>query len=218
MKKYNQISLSVIALLVVLGASCTATSPTANSTVNTTTTVDYTAQLLPPVEYCLPDNQPKQLTVPTDQTTDWKQYDGNLFSLYYPADLTVGASLGEDYATFVSPDGTVEFTVYAPYASVADPKELLPLATETVVVEDSLDGPLTCVTELGEAGSFALITTVVLANDGSYLRSIEDVNLIGDSTEVRNTFSIKYDTAESFEKYNTQFTQFMNSLVRNADA
>lgn len=228
--------LFIMSAVVLLGAGCVATNttPVSNSeTVNTDAVVNPTAGAynkylvsLPldkstgePI-YCLPNNQPRTLGVPAGYEDEWTTYQGTSFGIAYPEDFVVDTSLGNDYASFTSPDGRVTFHVYSPlWDGSAD--ELLVQSGEIIVAtRPRVITPVSCVTQLGESSTVEYDAKVIRESDDTTIRSVADIGLKteDDTSNVRMTFALEVKDTEQFDEYLELFKLFMSSLVQYADA
>lgn len=222
--------------LVIVGAGCvkapapsTDTTPQNNQPTNDSSEViDYDSLLLAlPVDsatgeaiICLPNNEPRTLRVPAGYEDVWVTYQGSTFGIAYPDEFESNISLGADYASFVSPDGDVTFSVYAPLWN-GTPEQLVAQNDESVVAQSKiLQSPVSCVTQLGVSSRVNYTATVIRESDGSTLRSVADIELVPDdgSSGVRMTFAFEFANAELFTKYQKLFELFMSTLVQYADA
>jgi hypothetical protein len=148
------------------------------------------------------DYQPGRLT-----------YMGAWFKVDYPASFSVidrqaSSSLPDRYeaASFVSPDGLVEFYVFSPqWRGDAEWVKLLPGEHE---VERS--------TEQTENRRRTHVT-LVGPND-SYRRSwVETVELLAGEPNTNHVFGIKYANQAAYDKYRRLYLQFKASLIQYAD-
>lgn len=156
----------------------------------------------------------------TEKELDAKTYFGNYFKIAYPKDfkanpdgpiLNDGNLIDTDEATFISPDGTVEFFVYSPQWG-GTPKDYLEIKeNEKVVSEDMQMKDKT----LGDQTIDVLTTkfTTVKDKNDKYTRSI-----MSQKTESTNlVFGIKYKDQASYDKYKAKYITFKKSLVQFAD-
>ncbi len=148
-----------------------------------------------------------------DQPADkeWKKFEGAWFEILHPVTFTVEPSLksttntnGHDSAFFVSPAKDVAFYVFSPQWN-GDPTDIL-LNAET---EKQL------AFEETEKDGKKVRTSTIVAKDGSYTRSYEDVE--DPETNTRRVFGIKYRDQKVFEQYQAQYKRFQESLVQFAD-
>ena len=217
-----------------LGAGCVTTTPT-NTVVTNTKTVDvqdsvndYDDFLLSlPIDqvtgepiYCLPNNQPRTLGVPAGYEDDWTTYQDAYFGIAYPPNFVVDTSLGNEYASFVSPDGNATFHVYSPQWD-GSPDKLLVQTGETVAAESpTVSEAVSCVTQLGVSSTAKFEAQVITKSSSDALRSIANLGLEteDDTSNVRMTFALEVKDAKYFDEYLEQFQLFMSSLVQYADA
>jgi hypothetical protein len=153
-------------------------------------------------------------------------YKGAWFDVAHPSTFTARKE-GMDEASFISPDGTVEFYVYSPQWSGDPVWYMQSQANETLESDTStedLNPPNT-----NQYGTtyykkvFRYITFT--AKDGSYKRSLvsitagwvikpEDTDF---SSKTHLVFGITYKDKASYDKYLGDYQMFKKSLVQYAD-
>lgn len=160
-------------------------------------------------------------------TTD---YTGAWFKISYPADFTVrpitspqqNVSSKPDEATFVSPDGAIEFFVYSPQWS-GDPIWYLNQQAGEQKKSDTTSTEKTPVNSHVSSVKVSRWITFV-ANDGSYTRALvsikggnEDSASGASEMSTHMVFGIKYKNQAAYDKYLQQYLAFKKSLVQYAD-
>lgn len=143
----------------------------------------------------------------------WSRYKGCWFEISYPSQFkpvvrdscaTGGKDHGRgDGASFVSPDGKVEFYVYSPqWSGKPGWVSLRPGEKETARrVAKSADRTVTFVTVRGPKAS--------------YVRSWADT--VENNSRVRFTFGLKYRDESTRKKHADEYERFKKSLKQFAD-
>jgi hypothetical protein len=137
-------------------------------------------------------------------------FKGAWFEITYPADFTPVPSLhgstaeGYDSATFISPDETVSFYVYAPQWGGEPTDITLDPLRESVVSEkmETQDG-------------LEVRWLTICAKDGGYCRAYQDTMAYQGS--VRTTVGITYRNEEARRQYLPEYLKFRQSLQQFAD-
>lgn len=169
-------------------------------------------------------DQVKTQPAPTTSTAT-KKYSGSWFDVSYPADF-VPLQVGQDEATFTSPDNSVQFFVFSPQWSGNPESYLNVLPTETRESESSSASFTDMTNQYGPLYYKKIITYVTLsANDGSYKRSYmslaagyvseKDSNDLSSATHM--VFGIKYKDAAGYKAYLDRYLAFKKSLIQYAD-
>ena len=169
----------------------------------------------------------KSSPIHDEVSTDTKDYLGSWFKISYPADFIAKPAIAsgdfraeKDEATFSSPDGSVEFFVYSPYAYGTTTYEE-PLPTERIVSDTSkLENiqPDYLSPRLTRWVTFA-------AKDGSYMRSFVSIkeamfdqpDPYGHDAQFHHVFGIKYKDQATYDRYLQQYLALKASLVQYAD-
>lgn len=133
-----------------------------------------------------------------------KLYKGPWFDVRYPSDFKAKKGKTEDSAVFISPDGAVEFFVFSPLWN-GDPKEIMLDAKKEKVGSEARE----------KKGDVVIYRATFVAKDGSYTRSVEDVENTGYNT--RYTFGYKYRDKKAFDKYRQAYLNFKKSLMQYSD-
>ena len=139
-----------------------------------------------------------------------RAFEGAWFQVAYPADFAVAPSLpsttadGFDSAFFKSPDGAVEFYVFAPQWGGEPVDIALDPEREDVVSEKTV-----------ERGGQTLTWRTIAAKDGSYERAYQITeDPAGPSLWV---VGIKYRDATTLSVYRPAYVRFKDSLELRAD-
>lgn len=140
-----------------------------------------------------------------------KTFQGAWFKINYPANFTVRPSLksatavnGYDSAFFLSPDSLVEFYIFSPQWN-GNPSDIQLNPGREMI--ESQDNKI--------SNSQVTTRTVIKAKDGSYFRSIVDVEDKGLNT--RQVFGFKFKNQEAYEKYKEDIQTFKKSLTQLGD-
>lgn len=145
-------------------------------------------------------------------------YMGSWFNIQYPGDFTASPSepveewedikyINTDEASFVSPEGDVEFFVYSPQWS-GEPKDYLELKGNEKIISE----------ETTENGEQVTKTAVIQSETPEYFREYESVRyFVGTGSEIHHVFGFKYKNEELKTAYNDQFETFKSSLEQFAD-
>jgi hypothetical protein len=113
----------------------------------------------------------------------------------------------DDAASFASPDGSVEFFVFAPWRS-GNTEGYLAVANNEVLVATETKSKLINETET------VLNYTTIKAQDGSYYRSyVEYVTRYSDGIVNNHLFGIKYKDQASYKQYVSKYEEFKKSLA-----
>lgn len=142
---------------------------------------------------------------------EWRTFQGAWFAIKFPPGFVVRPSLpsnsalnGFDSAFFTAPDGSVEFYVFSPqWTGFPTDIEIDP----TIEVLVSFD-----VTQ--RAGK-SIRRITIAARDGSYQRSIEDIQ--DNVTNTRRVFGITYVNVAAFNYYKETYLTFKASLCLSAE-
>jgi len=157
-----------------------------------------------------------------------KRYSGNYFSVLYPKDFTAKPAMKEekgtkksntDEATFISPDGAIEFFVYSPLWSGKPLNYLDKWQNETLLDQDGKK-------DFKENAYRNYVLTswkTFKANDASYQRSYvaqrgchdDGQSSFNDCTT--KVFGIKYKNKKAYEHYKPAYLAFKKSLEQYAD-
>lgn len=137
------------------------------------------------------------------------EFQGAWFEVWYPDGWAAVPSLasesrsaGVDSVFLRSPDGEVEFYIFAPQWS-GEPRDIaLDPATE------HLDS-----SEISESASKSIRWYTISAMNGAYTRSYQDTK--GEST--RSVVGIKYRSDDAYRKHLSAYLQFKKSLRQFAD-
>jgi hypothetical protein len=139
-----------------------------------------------------------------------KTFTGAWFEIKYPSTFTPRPSLrsatsqqGYESAFFKSPDGLVEFYIYAPQWS-GNPTDIALKNTEK-----------TTGTTSKTSGSVTIAWWTITAKNGSYTRTYQET-----TDNVSNTnwvVGIKYKNQSAYNKYKQQYVAFKASLSQFAD-
>jgi hypothetical protein len=137
-------------------------------------------------------------------------FEGAWFQVSYPAGFTAVPSLpsttaqGYDSAFFKSPDGAVEFYVFAPQWGGTPEDIALDPDREELVAERTV-----------ESGTRTLTWRTIAAKDGSYERAYQITReTAGPSLSV---VGIKYRDAAALSAYRAAYARFKESLEVSAD-
>lgn len=148
------------------------------------------------------------LAGPAKPGPGWKLYKGAWFDVYYPSVFKVvprepGAANRPDGASFLSPDGKVEFYVFSPQWS-GNPTWHQKRPGEK------------CVSYRQQKKGTRTVTWVTYrAGDGSYERALED---LADATlNCRRIVAFRYRNQSAYRAYRPQYLKFKASLVQYAD-
>lgn len=145
-------------------------------------------------------------------------FNGSWFSVSYPDNFKASplspkqkmdnyAYVETDEATFVSPDGTVEFFVYSPQWS-GDPKSYLePMKNERIESDKTEAG------KSDDAYSPTHHWVTFVDKEGKYTRSFHSRK----SEVTHLVFGIKYASVKHYERYKAAYTAFKKSLMQYAD-
>ena len=147
---------------------------------------------------------------PIDGVARTDTFVGAWFTVWSPPGFGVTPSLrsltsneGYDSAFFRSPDGRVEFYVFAPQWS-GEPTDIAIAQNEITVATETKTGPRNHVTWYS-----------VRAADGSYTRSYQDTRAADGST--RSVIGVKYSDQPSYDAYKVHYRRFKESLTQFAD-
>ena len=139
-----------------------------------------------------------------------RTYEGAWFSAAYPESFTATGSMQSttddenfDSAVFVSPDGDVEFYIFAPQWG-GHP-------TDIGLEKNEKEG------DRNETKSKDKIITswTISANDGSYTRSYQEIKNPKENTV--KIIGVKYNNAAAYEKYKNDYLAFKKSVQQFAD-
>lgn len=145
-------------------------------------------------------------------------YNGEWFTVKYPSNFHASplaptrkmdayTYVETDEATFVSPDGTVEFFIYSPQWS-GDPKSYLePMENERIESDK---------TEAATSDDAYAIThqwVSFVDKEGKYTRSFHSRK----SEVTHLVFGVKYTTIKDYERYKAAYMAFKKSVVQFAD-
>ncbi len=148
-------------------------------------------------------------------------YVGQYFDIMYPKEFeaipkspVINKVVQTSEATFTSPDGEVEFFVFAPLWS-GDPNNYLAIKNnEEMVSEKTEESGLPTVNYDRRIVKW----TTVKEKSGLYYRSFISIKEHGDpDSELHHVFGIKYKDNEAYEKYKNEYANFKNSLRQYAD-
>jgi hypothetical protein len=154
---------------------------------------------------------PVSLSRPVQGDEEWRTFQGAWFAIKFPPGFMVRPSLpsnsavnGFDSVFFTAPDGSVEFYVFSPqWTGFPTDIEIDPMI-EVLVSFD--------VTQ--RAGK-SIRRITIAARDGSYQKSIEDIQ---DSvTKTRRVFGITYVNTAAYNYYKETYLIFKASLCLFAD-
>ena len=148
-----------------------------------------------------------------DYQPGWLTYMGAWFKVDYPASFSVvnrqaSSSFPGHYeaASFVSPDGLVEFYVFSPQWQ-GESEWVKPLAGEREVDRSTEESESRCVTHVTLVGP-----------DESYRRSwVEVVELLDGEPNTNHVLGIKYASPAAHDKHRRLYLRFKASLVQYAD-
>jgi len=151
-----------------------------------------------------------------------KVFRGGWFDIQYPAGFKARGGQRSnwppyyDSAFFKSPDGRVEFAVFAPqFCGNKDSIDILPQSAVEKVVSRKTSVSRGKDYDTAQ-GSVTWVSTV--AKDGSYSRYIIYYHGKGeDSVYVSRAISIKFKDLKSYRKYRKDYENFSNSLIRYGD-
>jgi hypothetical protein len=145
------------------------------------------------------------------ETKEFQTFQGAWFKINYPANFTVKPSLksatavqGYDSVFFISPDKSVEFYIFSPQWN-GTPSDIQ--INPGMEIIDSQDNKI--------SNSKVTTRTVIKAKDGSYFRSIFDVE--DKSLNTRQVFGFKFKNQEAYEKYKEDIQTFKKSLTQLGD-
>jgi hypothetical protein len=154
-------------------------------------------------------------------------YRGEWFDIEYPDTFTAqplaparelngGIDVVTDEASFLSPNGSVEFFVYSPMWN-GDPKTYLAVAPGEKLIDEKTE-------ESGKrpddekAPQFTTRYATIQAIDGSFTRSFVSIKEhLNVSSDVHRVFGIKYKTQEDYNKYKAAYLAFKKSLRQYLD-
>ncbi len=207
--KYFTLTLLTLALLSCSGESsknAETTTPKEEPAAANAPTTDRSARGSVPEEAMI---EPSSKTI---------AFNGSWFSVSYPDNFKASplspkqkmdnyAYVETDEATFVSPDGTVEFFVYSPQWS-GDPKSYLePLKNERIESDKTEAGK----SEDAYSPTHHWVTFV--DKEGKYTRSFHSKK----SEVTHLVFGIKYTSVKHYERYKAAYNAFKKSLMQYAD-
>lgn len=200
-------------LIFFLVASCS------ESTETDTPTNDETSSSQNSIESEVPErvkrDSAESLRSYTDRLKDFK---GNWFKVEYPSQFQASPLspiektndyefVATDEATFVSPDGSIEFFVYSPLWS-GNPNNYLQKRANEKIISDK--------TEKGD-GSDPFSTThhwVTFEDvDGKYTRAYHSLR----TESTHHVFGVKYTNRKMYEVYKAAYLAFKKSLEQYAD-
>lgn len=130
-------------------------------------------------------------------------YRGPAFDIRYPSDFKARRGASEDSAYFTNKDKSVEFFVFSPLWN-GDPSEIMKKSGEKVVDESR-----------ETKKQVTVYRATYAAKDGSYSRSVEDVE--NKEFNTRYTFGFKYRDSKTFDKFRKAYLAFKQSLKQYAD-
>ena len=139
----------------------------------------------------------------------WKNYDGPMFSVFYPANWKARSGSDPDAAFFSSPKESVQFAVYSPQWNGL-PKELNldPRREKLVATRVQKSGG-------GEKTQIVTRWQTFRALDGAYTRSLVDVEDVTLGT--RRAFVFRYKGADAYKRFLPDFKFFKASLEQYSD-
>jgi hypothetical protein len=155
------------------------------------------------------DDKPAPAAPAMAKASSWKTFKGAWFDVEYPSDFKVvpgqrsSTTDGVDAASFVSPDGRVEFHVFSPQWT-GSPQWILLKSGEKVVERSE---------EMKDGKRVEWVT--IAGPGGTYKRSYAET-----TNEIENTrrvFGIKYANQAAYDSYRDLYLKFKESLKQYAD-
>ena len=156
------------------------------------------------------EQKPVEQFNPKPLAKGYKSFRGKWFKINYPNNFSAEPSIqhksGEGYesAFFESPDGYVEFYIFAPFHPVENheidfnPEKELVVKSESNKVSDYKE----------------VLYYTYIAKDSSYVRSYEETI---ESDVFRTIIGLKYKNKEAYEYYKDSYLKYKNSLEQYAD-
>ncbi len=155
------------------------------------------------------DDKPAPATLAKAKASSWKTFKGAWFDINYPGDFKVvpgqksSSTDGVDAASFVSPDGRVEFHVFSPQWT-GSPQWTLLQPGEKVVGRSE---------EMKDGKRVEWVT--IAGPGGKYKRSYADTT--NETENTRRVFGIKYPNKSAYDAYRDLYLKFKESLQQYAD-